>query len=92
MFKRILLAVVCVSAVGVSTLATPQTAEARRYWGRPYVSYYYGAPRAYYGWTRPYRRYYYGPRYYAPYQRSYYWPYSYYYGGPRGRVAVRIGY
>jgi hypothetical protein len=94
MFKRILLAALCVSALGVSTLATPDTAEARRYWRRPYASYYYGPP-VNYGWRRPYRYYYsprYYPRYYAPYRYRYYGYPDYYYSGPRGRVAFRIGW
>jgi hypothetical protein len=101
MFKRILLAVMFVTALGAASLATPDTAEARRGWyrgGRPYVSYYYGPRYRYYAPYRPYyRSYYYGPRYYDPYyyggyRRSYYaYPSSYYYG-PRSRVAFSIGF
>jgi hypothetical protein len=89
MFKRFLMAALCVSALGVATLATPDTAEARRYWRRPYVSYYYGPP-VYYGWSRPYR--YYRPRYYAPYRYRYYGYPDYYYYGPRGGIAFRFGW
>ena len=59
-----------VSAFSVASLVTPDTAEARRGWRRPYVSYYYGPPRARYYYGSPYRSYYrgwYGPRYYRPY-------------------------
>ena len=88
MFKRIVLALTFVTALGVTSFATPDTAEAR--WGRyrrPGVSFYYGPPR--YSYRRPYRSYYrsyYRPRYYDRYDYGYgYRPYgyrSYYYGRP----------
>jgi hypothetical protein len=73
----------------------PDTAEAwRRWgWGRPYASYYYGAPRAYYyGGYVPYRTYYYGPRFYRPYRTYYYGGPDYYYYGPRSGVSVSVGF
>ena len=97
MFKRIALALMFVSTFSMASLVTPDTAEARRGWGRPYVSYYYG-PRASYYYGAPYRSYYrgwYGPRYYRPYYygspRYYGYSYpGYYY--PRGGVAFSIGF
>jgi len=86
----------------VASLATPDTAEARRGWyrSRPYVSYYYGPPRyRYYSYGRPYRTYYrtyYRPRYYDPYYdggyRRYYYGYPDYYYGPRSGVTFSIGF
>ena len=92
MFKRIALALMFVSAFSMASLVTPDTAEARRGWRRPYVSYYYGPPRASYYYRSPYRSYYrgwYGPRYYSPYYSGYRYP-GYYY--PRGGVAFSFGY
>ena len=88
MFKKIALALTFVTAFSVAGLSLTNTADAwrYRYWGgRPYVSYYYGAPRVYnYGYYAPYRvpyrTYYYGPRVVQPYT-AYYGP-GYYYGGP----------
>jgi hypothetical protein len=79
MFKRIALALMFFSTLSVAGFVTPDTAEARRGWRRPYVSYYYGAPRYRYYYGAPYRAYYrgwYGPR------RSYYYPRYYNYGYP----------
>jgi hypothetical protein len=96
MFKRIALTCMFVSAFSMASLITPNTAEARRYWGRPYVSYYYGSPRARYYYGAPYGSYrgWYGPRYYRSYYgypRYYgYYPGGYYY--PRGGVAFSIGF
>jgi len=99
MFKRIALALAFVTAFGAASLATPQTAEARRgwyRWGRPHVSYYYAPPRyRYYTYRRPYRTYYrsyYRPRYYDPYYYGgYYDDYpAYYY--PRSGVTFSIGF
>jgi hypothetical protein len=100
MFKRIVLALMFVTALGAASLATPDTAEARRGWyrgGRPYASHYYGPRYRYYAPYRPYYRSYYRPRYYDPYyyggyRRSYYgYPGSYYYG-PRSGVTFSIGF
>jgi hypothetical protein len=92
MFKQIVLAAVFVGALGATTVATPDTAEARRYWGRPYATYYYGAPRAYYRWNRPYRAYYYGAPY-RPYYGRYYYGYpGYYYYSPRSGVTFSFGF
>jgi hypothetical protein len=102
MFRRILLAITFIAALGAAGLATPNTADAWR-WGRGYYAgyggYYYG-PRVYGGYVVPYRTYYpggyvvrrsYVPRYYAPYYGpSYYGGPGYYYGSPR--VAYRIGW
>jgi len=98
MFKRILLALTCVAAFAVASVATPEKADAGwRYRGRPSVSFYYG-PR--YGYYRPYRSYYrsyYRPYYNDPYYSGYYgrryyrYP-DYYYGGTRGRVAFSFGF
>ncbi len=94
MFKRIALALMFVSAFSMASLVTPESAEARRGWRRPYASYYYG-PRASYYYGAPYRSYYrgwYGPRYYRyrPYYDGYRYPGYYYY--PRGGVSFSIGY
>jgi hypothetical protein len=92
MFKRIAIALMFVSAFSVASLVTPDTAEARRGWRRPYVSYYYGPPRARYYYGAPYRSSYrgwYGPRYYRPYYYGYRYP-GYYY--PRGGVSVSFGF
>jgi hypothetical protein len=82
MFKRIILALTCIAAFSVASIAMPEKADAGwRYRSRPYRSYYYG-PR--YGYYRPYRSYYrsyYRPRYY--YDSYYGYPDSYYYGYPR---------
>jgi hypothetical protein len=76
MFKRILLALVCVAAFGAASVVTPDSADAGwRYRGRPGVSVYYGPRYDYYRPSRSYYRTYYRPRYYD-YD-------SYYYGGPR---------
>ena len=97
MFKRIALAMTFVMALGVASLATPDTAEARRGWyrgGRPYVSYYYGPPRyRYYSARRPYRTYYrsyYRPRYYDRYYDPYYYGDRGYYYRPRSGVRFSI--
>jgi hypothetical protein len=97
MFKRIALALMFVTAFSVASLITPDTTEARRYWGRPYVSYCYGPPRASYYYGAPYRSYrgWYGPRSYGPYYgypRYYGYRYPSYYDYPRGRVAFSIGF
>ena len=91
MFKKIALALTFVTAFSVAGLSFTDTADAWRLRGysagRPYMSYYYGTPRAYnYGYYAPYRgpyrSYYYGPRVVArPYYNAYYGP-GYYYGGP----------
>jgi hypothetical protein len=88
MLRRVLLALTFLSAFSFVGIGVTDTAEAWRRWGRPYVSYYYGPPRAYpYGAYVPYRAYY-GPRY-RPFYRSYYYGYpDYYYYGPRSGVAV----
>jgi hypothetical protein len=98
MFKRIALALMFVSAFSLASLVVPETADARRYWGRPYVSYYYGSPRASYYYRAPYRSYggWYGPRYYQPYYYGYPRYYGYGYPGyryyPRGGVAFSFGF
>jgi hypothetical protein len=97
MFKRIVLALMFVSAFSMASLVTPDTAEARRGWRRPYASYYYGPPRYRYYYGAPYRRYYswYGPRYYRPYYsypRYYDYGYPGYYYYPRGGVSFSIGF
>ena len=92
MFKRIMLSLAFIGALGAAGLAMPDTAEAR--WGRRsyYRSYYY--PPEYYGRPYPYvygapgiRRYYYGP---PVYYGGYYGP-DYYYG-PRSGVYFRFGF
>jgi hypothetical protein len=99
MFRRILLAITFIAALGAASLATPNTADAWR-WYRPYYSGYYYGPRVYGGYAGPYRTYYpggayvrryYAPRYYAPYYGPYYGAPGYYYG-PAPRVAFRIGW
>jgi hypothetical protein len=85
MFKKIALALTFLTAFSVAGLSFTNTADAWRLRaysaGRPYTSYYYGPPRAYYyGYRGPYRSYYYGPRVVRPYT-AFYGP-SYYYGGP----------
>jgi hypothetical protein len=94
MLKRLLLALTFLSAFTFVGVGVPDTAEAwRRWgWGRPYASYYYGAPRAYYGGYVPYRTYYYGPRFYRPYRTYYYGGPDYYYYGPRSGVSVSVGF
>jgi hypothetical protein len=98
MFKRIALALMFVSAFSMASLVMPETAEARRGWRRPYVSYYYGPPRyRHYYYGAPYRTYYrgwYGPRYYRPYYYPRYYGYygypGYYYSRPG--VSFSIGF
>jgi hypothetical protein len=95
MFRRLVLAAMFITTLGVATFVAPDSADARRYWRRPYVSYYYGPPRAYYYGGRPYRSYYYGSRYYRPYRpyyRSYYYGYPGYYYGPRSGISLSIGF
>jgi hypothetical protein len=108
MFKRIILALVCVAAFSAATVATPDKADASWRYRRPWASSYYYGPS--YGYYRPYRTYYrsyYRPRYYYdsysygyPYN-SYYYGYpryysygypDYYYYGPRGGVSVSFGF
>ena len=83
MFKRIFLTLAFLAAFSTVGLGLSSSANAWRYWGRPYGAYYYGPPRvAYYGGYAPYRA------YYAPYYAPYYgprvytagYPYDYYYG------------
>jgi hypothetical protein len=87
MFKKIALTLTFLATFAVGGLSTPDTAEAWRYRGRPYVNYYWGAPSSFYGYGyyRPYRTYYrsyYSPRVVVrPYYNAYYGP-GYYYGGP----------
>lgn len=91
MLKRIILALTFITTVGVTDLAVTNTAEARRYWGRPYRAYY--APRAYYRGpvAIPYRAYY-GPRIVRPSAAYYAYPaYPAYYGYGPG-VSVSFGY
>lgn len=80
MFKRIALTLTFLATFALVGLSCPNNAEARRSWGhRPYATYYYGRPHAYYGYYgAPYSPYYYyPPRVYHPYN---YGPYPYYYG------------
>lgn len=103
MFRRVVLAMTFIAALGLGGLAMTNTADAWR-WGRvyyPYSTYYYGRPVVSYGrgpyYGVPYRTYYggycfrrriYGGPYYGGY---YYGPPAYYYR-PVPRVALRIGY
>jgi hypothetical protein len=90
MFKRIIIALTFITTLGAASLAVTPSAEAWRYWGRPYRAYY--APRAaYYGPVVPYRAYY-GPRIVRPYYTTYYaYPaYPDYYYAPG--VTVSYGY
>jgi hypothetical protein len=103
MFRRIMLAITFVAALGAAGLATPNTAEARRWDRGGYYSGYYYGPRVYGGYVGPYRTYYpggyvrryYRPRIYDPYYAPYYGPYyrapGYYYR-PAPRVAFRVVY
>jgi hypothetical protein len=96
MLRRLLLGLTFVAAFTTVGVGFTDTAEAWRRWGwgysRPYVSYYYGPPRAYY-YNRyvPYRAYY-GPRYYRPYYGGYYYGGPGYYYGPRSGVSVSFGF
>jgi hypothetical protein len=83
MFKQVALPLTFVAAFSVAGLAVTDTAQAwGRYYGRPYVNFYYGPPNAYYygGYPvyQPYRSYYYGPRVVRPYTANYYGPGVYY--------------
>src|SRR4029434_998754 len=101
MFRRILLAITFVVALGAAGLATPNAADAWR-WDRGYYSGSYYGPPVYGGYVGPYRTYYpgsyvtryygprYAPRYYAPYY-GYYGSPDYYYYRPAPRVALRVG-
>jgi hypothetical protein len=60
MFKRIALTLTFVAAFAAAGLSFNTPAQAWRYWGSPYSSYYYGPPRVYGGYYAPYRTYYYG--------------------------------
>ena len=87
MFKRIALTLTFVAAFAAAGLSFNSTAEAWRYWGSPYASYYYGPPRVYSGYYAPYRTYYYGgPMVYRSYNYGYY-PAPYYY-----RPGVRVAW
>jgi hypothetical protein len=106
MFKRIILALVCVAAFSAATVATPQNADAGWRYRRPWVGSYYYGPR--YSYYRPYRTYYrsyyrpyYYDSYYYGYPRSYSYGYPAYYSygypdyydyGPRGGVSVSFGF
>ncbi len=99
MFKRIALTLTFIAAFSMVGLSLAPSAEAWRYWGRPYASNYYGPPRAYYRGYAPYRTYYGSPyrAYYgSPYvvaprvYRSYYAPPYYYAPGPG--FSVSVGY
>jgi hypothetical protein len=97
MTKRIILVVTFLATFCVAGIAVTDTAEARRGWRGPYAGAYFGPP-GFYRYAPPLRAYnrysvprrYYTP-YYAPYRAYGYPAYSYYYG-PRGRVALRIGF
>jgi hypothetical protein len=100
MFKRLVLSLTFVATFGIVGTAFTETADARRWWRGGFVGSYYGAP-AFYRYRAPYWTYrsYYGPRryrswYYAPYRpyRNYGYPGNFYYYGPRGRVALRVGF
>ena len=92
MFRRIMLALTFVSALGIVGVVMPEDAEARR--GRRGYSggVYYGGPGGFYGGYYPsrsyYRSYYYAPapRYYTP--RYYGYPDYYYYGRPRSGIYI----
>ena len=94
MFKRFMLGLVFVSAFSFVGGGTPDSSEARRFGGRPFVGRYYARGPVVYGSYRPYyysprysRGYYYGPpRYY-----DYGYP-DYYYYGPRSGVSVSFGW
>jgi hypothetical protein len=88
MFKRIMFALTFAAALGAASLCLTDAADAQRLrLGRPYVSYYFGAP-AYYGYV-PNRTYYRG--FYAPRVYSYSYAYPGYYYRPAPRVSVRVG-
>ena len=91
MFKRIALTLTFVAAFAAAGLSFNTPAQAWRYWGSPYSSYYYGPPRAYGGgYYAPYRTYYYGGPMVSRgyYSANYYGPSPYYYGAPGPRVVI----
>lgn len=85
--KRFLIIIIAVMALGLTALATPNTAEAGRWRGgyRGYSPGYYGG---YYRGYRPYRSYYNYNRGYRPYRYNRYYNNYYGWGGPRGYVAT----
>jgi len=90
MFKKIALTLTFVAAFFAAGLSFNAPAQAWRYWGSPYASYYYGPPRAYYGYYAPYRTYYYGgPVVYRNYYSGPVYPAPYYYSPG---VSVAFGY
>ncbi len=90
MFKRFMLGLTFLAALGLVGVATPDTSEARRYGRQPYVARYYGPPREYYRAPQFPRRYYYrGPTRYYGYPG--YYDYPGYYGG-RGGVYFSFGF
>jgi hypothetical protein len=93
MIKRIALALTFVAAFAAAGLSFNTPAQAWRYWGSPYASYYYGPPRAYGGgYYAPYRTYYYGGPMVSRgyYSGGPYYPAPYYYNRPGVRVAFRF--
>jgi hypothetical protein len=88
MFKRIALTLTFVAAFSMAGLSFNTPAQAWRYWGGPYASYYYGPPRVYSGYYAPYRSYYYGgPIVTRSYYSGPYYPAPYYY-----RPGVRVAF
>ena len=92
MAKRLTMVVLFVGAIGLASLITPSTAEARGCY-RSYGGHYHRGP--------VYSRSYYGGGYYAPYRthpRSYYHHHHHdywggsglYYGGHRGGLYIRF--
>jgi hypothetical protein len=94
MLRQVLLSLTFLAAFTTFGVGVTDSAEAWGRWGwrRPYVSYDYGPPRAYYYDAYvPYRAYY-GPRFYRPYYGRYYYAGPGYYYGPRAGVSVAIGF
>ncbi|WP_425396147.1 hypothetical protein [Aeoliella sp.] len=89
MAKRLLMVMLFVGAIGVASLVTADTAEARHRCYRGGYGHYYGGPvvtRSYYGggFYAP-RRAYYAPRVYGP---GWYGPSGLYMNGYRGGIYV----
>lgn len=91
MFKRIALVLTFLATISAAGLVAPSQAEARRWWRRPYSSYYYGPPRSYYYgfYNRPYGTFY-SPRAYRPYYYGRYYGPGYYYGRPG--ISIGVGF
>jgi hypothetical protein len=96
MIKRIILGLTFLAAFGTLSVVTPNQAEARGRWRRPYVAYYSARPVYYdHDYGRGYVPYgaYYGARFVRPYRSAYYgYPRPYYRSNYGRGISVSVGF